>query len=131
MRGNQRLRNGQAKPESSKAAGNLGWSLFECVKDFIDCFFFDANAGVDDAGFNCICGGVNSLDSDSPFFRCKLHTVLDQVPKDLLQARRIALHVRISSAEMKFYFEILCRNFLPAYFVSTLQGLVYANRLKT
>ena len=54
MRINQRLRNGQAKPEPSKATGNLGLSLFECVKDFIDCFFFDANAGVDDASLNLI-----------------------------------------------------------------------------
>src|SRR6266436_8210787 len=129
MRVDQRLRNGQAKPEASKAAGDVGLSLFECVKDFINCFLFDANAGVDEASFNFICHRVKGLDSNSAFFRGKFHAVFDQIPKDLLQTRRIPLYMCMSSAKAKFDVQILRFDFFPAYLVSALQGLVNANSL--
>src|SRR5947199_259429 len=44
----QRLGNGEAKSETSKTAGNLDLSLFECIKDLIDLLAFDTNTGVDD-----------------------------------------------------------------------------------
>src|SRR5437899_5102060 len=130
MRLDQRLRNRQAKPETSKTAGDLGLSLFECVEDFIDLFLFDADAGVNNASFNFIRGWVKRLDGNSAFFRGKFDAVLNQIPKDLLQARRIALHVRMTGAKPKFHFEILCLDFFPTNLISALQDLVYANRLK-
>ena len=80
----QRLRNRQAKPETSKTASDLGLSLFEDVKDLVDLLPFDANPGVDDASFNFVRCRVNSLDNDSAVFGSKLDAVLNEVPKDLL-----------------------------------------------
>ena len=54
MRVDQRLRNSEPKPETPKTAGDVGLSLFECVKDFVDRFLFDANAGIDNASFDFI-----------------------------------------------------------------------------
>src|SRR5206468_11308986 len=116
--------------ETPKTAGDLGLSLFKCVKDFIDRFLFDANAGIDNASFDLIRCRVERFDSDSAFFRSKFDAVLDQVPKDLLQARGIALHVRMIRAKLKFHFEIFCFDFVPTYLVSALEDLVYANRLE-
>ena len=130
MRVDQRLRNGQAKPEASKAARDFSLALLECVKDLVDFFLFDADAGVDDAGLNFIRRRVKSLDSDSASFRSKFHAVLDQIPKDLLQSRRIALHMGVSSAKVKFHFQILRFDFFSTYLVSALQDLVHANSLK-
>ena len=47
-----------------------------------------------------------------------------------MQSRGVAFHVRFSSAKVKFRFEILGSDFLPAYFVGALQGLMHTNRLK-
>ena len=73
----QRLRNSEPKPETPKTAGDLGLSLFKCVKDFIDRFLFDANAGIDNTSFDLIRFRVERFDSDSAFFGSKFDAVLD------------------------------------------------------
>src|SRR6266487_2652112 len=120
MRVDQRLRNRQAESKSPKTSSDIGLSLFERIKDFIDLFRLDADARVDNANLNLVRPGVKRFYSDSTFFGRKFHTVLDQVPKDLLQSCRIAFYVGLSSAKMKFRFEILGGDFLPAYFVGAM-----------
>ena len=131
MRVDQRLRNSEAKSEPSKASGDFSLSLFECVKDFVDLFPLDADAGVDNASLDFVWRRVKRLNGDSTSFGSELHTVLDQIPKDLLQSRRIAFHVSFSGAKMKFHIEIFGSDFFAAYFVRTLQNLVHACRLET
>ena len=126
----QRLGNGEAKSETSKTAGNLDLSLFECIKDLIDLLAFDTNPGVDDPSFNFVGRRVKGFDNDSAVFGSKFHAVLNQIPKDLLQARGIAFHIRVGGAKPKFYIEILCLDFFSAYLVSALQDLVYGNRFE-
>src|SRR2546425_7206277 len=126
----QRLRNSEAKTETPKPAGDIGLPLFKGVKDLVDRFVFDADSGIDDASFNLIRCRVKRCDSDSTFLRSKFDAVLDQIPKHLLQARRIALDMCVDGVKLKFHFEVLCLNFLSADLVSALQDLVYADRLE-
>src|SRR5581483_5212469 len=130
MRVDQRFRDRESEAEPSKTSRDLGLSLFECIKDFIDLFGLDADARVDDPDLNFVRRGVERFDSDSPFFRREFHAVFDQIPKDLLQSCGIAFQVGLSGAKMKVRFEILGSDFLATYFISALQELMDANRFK-
>src|SRR5260370_22798391 len=127
MRVDQCRRNSQAEPETSETARNVG-SLFECVKDFIDLFLFDADAGIDNASFNLIRCRIERFYGDAAFIGSKFDAVLDQIPKDLLQAGWIALDIRLDGAELKFHVKVLFLDFFSTYLVSALEDLMYANR---
>src|SRR5437870_12297797 len=102
MRVDQRLRDREAEAEPAKASCDFGLSLFECIKDLIDLFRLDTDSRVDDSDLNFVRGWVECFDSDLAFFGRKFHTVLDQIPKDLLQSRWIAFDVGFGSAKVKF-----------------------------
>ena len=101
MRVDQRLRNGQTQPESSKPAGDITLSLFKCVKNFVDCFGLDTNASVRNANLNFVLRWIQSFDANLAFFRCELDAVFDQVPKNLLQACWIAFDVTYKPREVQ------------------------------
>src|SRR4030095_12850753 len=111
-------------------ASDRGLALLEGVEDFLNPFRLDAHPRIGNPNINLLRRGVDGFDRDAAFFRSEFHAVLDQVPKDLLQTRRIAFDVRIGGAKTKFHFEIFGSNVLAANFVSTVEDLVHANRLK-
>ena len=104
--------------------------MLEGVEDFLDPFWLDAHPSIGNSNVNLLRRGVGGFDRDAALFRSEFHAVLDQVPKDLLQTRGIAFDVRIGGAKTKFHFEIFGSNVLAANFVSTVEDLVHANRLK-
>jgi hypothetical protein len=99
-------------------------SLFECVKNPTNCFRLDADPGVDNAYLDLVRRGIKSFDANTAFFRSELDAVLDQVPKNLLQACWIAFHVRAHRAKFKVHFKILGLDLVAAYLVSALEDLV-------
>ena len=105
VRIDHRFRNGKAETEPAEAPRNRRLSLFERIEDFSNLVLFNADAGVGDPNFNFIRLRVGSHDRDSPIVRRKLHAVLDQVPKDLLQTRRIAFHVYAVGLEIESRFD--------------------------
>src|SRR5262249_31905656 len=107
VRVDQRLRNRETKSESPKTAGNITLSRFECVKNLVDCFGLNANPSVDNAYLDLVRLRIQSFNADAAFFRGELDAVLDQVPKNLLQACWIAFHVRVNGAKPKNHFQIL------------------------
>src|SRR5438132_5124476 len=130
MRVDQRLRNCKAETETSKTTGNRDLSLLKSVEDFDDSFRLDAHPSIGNPNVNLLRRGVKRLDRNAAFFGSKLHAVLDQIPKDLLQTRRIAFDMCLSGAKTKFYFEMFGSNVLAANLVSALEDLVHANSLK-
>src|SRR4030095_14198995 len=130
MRVDQRLGNGQAKPESSKPASDIALSLFKRVKNFADCFGLNANPGVGNAYLDLVRRRIQSFDTDAAFFRGELDAVLDQVPKNLLQACWIAFHVGVNCAKSEVHLKVRCLDFLAAYLVSAVDDLMDRNRFE-
>src|SRR5579884_3508429 len=126
----QCLGNGQTEAEAAKATCDFALSLLECVKDSVDLFRLNADAGVNDASLDFAGRGVERLDGDSTFLGGKFHAVLDQIPKHLLQPRRVAFDMRPSGLKIKLNVQIFCRDFFPANFQSPLESLVNADGLK-
>ena len=102
MRSDHRLGNRKAETESAKAPRDRGLSLLECVEDFSDLFLLNANSGVADANLNVFGQSVGSRDRDSTVGRRKLDAVFDEIPKHLLQSRRVAFDVDVLRVELKF-----------------------------
>src|SRR5206468_2506676 len=130
MRVNQCLGNCKTEAETSKTTGDRDLPLLEGVEDLVDPFRLDAHPGIDNPDVNLLRRGVECLDGNATFFGSKLHAVLDQIPKDLLQARRIAFDMCISGTKMKFHFEMFGGNVLAANLVSALENLVHTHSLK-
>ena len=93
VRGHHRLRDCEPKSETAESPRNRALALLERVENLSLVRFFDADAGVGDPDFDFVRGRIQRFDDDTPFGRGKFHAVLDQVPKDLLQARRVAFDV--------------------------------------
>ena len=101
------------------------------LKTFPSLVRFDADAGVGDSDFDLVRRRIEGFNDDPAVLRGKFDAVLDQVPKDLLQARRIALDVRLLGPQTKFDLEIFRDDFLAADFVGALQDLVHAHGLES
>jgi hypothetical protein len=105
-------------------------SLFECIKNPADCFGFNADPGVDKTYFDLVRRGIKSFDADAPFLRGEFDAVLDEVPKNLLQACGITFHVRANRAKFKVYLQILCLDLVAANLIRALEDLMDRNRFE-
>ena len=65
---------------------------------------------------------VSRFDDDFSALRRELHRILDQVPKDLLESRRVAVDVFVFRPKPELKLEILLQNVLATNFVSALQA---------
>src|SRR5438093_13180274 len=91
----QRLGNGEAKSETSKTAGNLDLSLFECIKDLIDLLAFDPQPGADAPSFKFVGRRATGFDNASAVLGSNFHAVLNQIPKDRLAAPGVGFHIAV------------------------------------
>ena len=60
---------------------------------------------------------IARFDRDLAALRSEFHRVLDQVPKDLLQPRRVAVDVVVLGLEPEFELEFLLQDILAANLV--------------
>src|SRR6202040_3232609 len=85
-----RLGNGEAKAQTAKSAGDGSLALFEGIEDLANLFSPDPDACVGDSDFDFFRRDVTGGNRDAPTCGREFHTVLDEVPEDLLQAGREA-----------------------------------------
>ena len=128
---NQRFRNSEAEAEAPKTASDRGLALLEGIEDFVDLFRLNTHATIDDADHDFLWRWIERLNHDAAFRGRELHAVLDQIPKDLLQARGITFDKRMHSAKTKLHFEMLGANLLLANLVCALEDFMYASSLET
>ena len=105
VRVDHRLGNGQPKPETAEAARDGRLPLFERVKDFPDLVRFDPNPGIGDPNFNFVRSRARRRDRDLAVSGSEFHAVLDQIPKHLLQSRRVSFDMDALSVEIEFCFD--------------------------
>jgi hypothetical protein len=67
---------------------------------------------------------------DTALGRSKFNAILNEVPKDLLQTRRISSDVRAFGAKAKFHFEMLAGDVFAANFAGPLEDFRHTNNLK-
>src|SRR2546430_2756359 len=125
-----RLGNGETQSQAAETPRDRALTLLKSVKDFVDLFLLDPDPGVGDSDFDLLRPRVVCLYNNATVLRCEFHTVLDQVPKNLLQTGRVALNVGLSSAKLKFCLDLLGRDVLGADFVSALQDFMHAHDLE-
>src|SRR5947207_11848866 len=117
MRINHRFRDGKTETKTAKTAGDGDLALFESVENFVDLFRLDPNASIADSDFNLLRRRVNGFNNDTAFLRGEFHAVLDEIPKHLLQTRRISFDIALSVAEPKFHSKIVDGDVIAANLV--------------
>ena len=65
-----------------------------------------------------------------PAFRCKLNSVLDEVPKDLLESRRVGLQIDFVGSEIEPKRQVLSIDIRLTNFESILQQRMSVNDFK-
>ena len=125
-----RLRNGQTQSQAAETSSNGALTLLESIKDFVDLVRLDSDPGVGDTDFDLFWCRVLRLYNNATVFRREFHTVLDEIPKNLLQARGITLHMGVDSAKPEFCLELLGCDIFGTNFVSALQNFVNAHDLE-
>src|SRR6266480_7650680 len=130
MRINHRFRDRKTETKTAKTPGDGDLALFEGIENFVDLFRFDPNASIADSDFNLLRRRVNGFNNDTAFLRGEFHAVLDEIPKHLLQTRRISFDIGLSGAEPKFHLKILGGDVVAANLVSALQDFMDANNFK-
>ena len=101
------------------------------MKTLLESRFFDADAGVGNFDFDFVRSRIQRFNDDAAIRRGKFDRVLDQVPKDLLQACRIGIDVGLLCAQTKFHVLIFCFDFFAANFISALQDFMHARDLES
>src|SRR5438093_11376924 len=98
MRIDHRLGNGETQSKAAETPRDRALTLLKSIKDFVDLFLLNPDPGVSDEDFDLLRRRVACLYGNAAVLRCEFHAVLDQVPKNLLQAGRVALDVRLIGA---------------------------------
>src|SRR5207247_9894256 len=96
---NQRVRNSDRAAEDPETARDRGLALLEGIEEFVDLLRLNTHATIDDADHDFLWRWIERLNHDAAFRGRELHAVLDQIPKDLLQARGITFDKRMRSEE--------------------------------
>src|SRR6266705_1796969 len=99
------------------------------MKNFPKLLFFDSYAGVCYFDLDLVLRRIKGLNNNAAIGWREFHAVLDQVPKDLLQPRRIAIDVGPRGPETKFDVQLFRQNALAANFVGALENFFHANQL--
>ena len=95
------LHNGQSKSKATKSFIDIGIALLESVKNFrqsLGCNTYDC---VDYFYVKRVDVGITRAYGDATIQRCELHRVANQIPKDLLDPRWIAIHVVTTRVELE------------------------------
>src|SRR5205814_10601373 len=101
------------------------------VKHLVDLFRLNANAGVRNSDLDFVSCGTERFDSNAAVLRSEFDSILDQVPKDLLQSGWIALDVRAFGAEPEVNGEIFGGYIFAANLVGALQNFRNADHRET
>ena len=89
-------RKSETQPTHSRTA-----TLFERVENFRQCFRLNPQAGISDFDTQLSAGIIAGGNNDLAIARCKLHRVVYQIPKDLLQSGGVCSHMHLLCAEVK------------------------------
>src|SRR6266705_6238009 len=100
------------------------------MKNFPKLLFVDSYVGVCYFDLDLVLRRIKGLNNNAAISWREFHAVLDQVPKDLLQPRRIAIDVALFGPETKFDVQLFRQNALAANFVGALQNFLHANHLQ-
>ncbi len=92
------LADGEAKTQSSKLCPA---TLFKSIENFRQCFRLNSQARVRDFNKQLSIGIVARGNGNLSLLRCEFHGVIYQVPKDLLQPRRVYLQMNFPCAEIE------------------------------
>src|SRR5207247_6483080 len=98
----------QAKTEPSKLCPA---ALFKSIENFWQCFRLNSQAGVRDFNAQFSLGSVARRNGNLPIAGCELHRVIHQVPKALLESRRISSQMNFPCAEIEGTAQMLSINF--------------------
>ena len=104
--------------------------MFERVENFRQSFRLDPEPGISDFNTQLSLGIVAGGDDNLPVPRSELHRVIDQVPKDLLQARGVCSHMHLLCAEAEGARQILAIDFRLTNVESVLQQCMRINDFK-
>src|SRR3954471_2353532 len=102
------LANSQSKPQASQLCPP---TLFKGVEDFRQLFLLDSHAGVDDFHMQLSTGIVTCRDGNLSVLRSKFHRIIYEVPKNLLQSRRVCAHVHFLRAREQRMRQVLSIDF--------------------
>src|SRR3984893_10822664 len=108
VRFHKRFADGQTKTQTSKLCP---LALFKSIENFRQRFRLNSQAGVRDFNAQFSLGSVAGRNGNLPIAGCELHRVIDQVPKDLLESRRIRSQMDFPCAEIEGTPQMLSINF--------------------
>src|SRR5206468_1109602 len=127
VRFHKRFADGQTQTQSAKLCPA---TLFKSIENFRQCFRLNSQSGIRDFDTQLSVGIVARGNGNLPLARCKFHRVIYQVPKNLLQSRRICSHMDFSCAEVKGTRQMLAIDFRLTNLDGSLQETMRVNDLK-
>src|SRR5436190_14601724 len=108
---------GESKAETSQLSPV---ALLERVEDFRQSFRFNSKAGISDFDTHLSIGIISGGNDDLPVWRGKLHRIVYQVPKDLLQSCGVRPHMHLLCAKV----ERTCQMFAIDFRLADLQRIL-------
>src|SRR5438105_13912720 len=108
VRFDQRFADRQTETETTELGPG---TLFERIEDFWQSIRLNPKSGVGDLYMQLFVRIIASRDMNLPVFGGKLHRVVDQVPKDLLQSRRIGAELDLLRCQIQSEGLLLPDNF--------------------
>ena len=114
----------QAESKTSETARDGRLSLLKGVEDLADFLGFDTDAGVDDPCLDFLRRWIRRFQDDRSAGGSEFDAVLYQVPKNLLQSRRIAFDIRLLGVQTELDPNLFLVDILATNFVGALNGFV-------
>src|SRR5437899_49149 len=98
VRFDQRFADRETETETTELGSG---TLFERIENFWQSFRLNSKSGIGDLYMELFVRIVASRDMNLPVFGGKLHRIVDQVPKDLLQSRRIGAEMDLLRGQIQ------------------------------
>src|SRR5439155_15730278 len=127
VRFNQRFADGKSETQTSQLCAA---ALFKSIENFRERFRLNSQAAISDLNTQLSIGIVARGNKNLPFARRKLHCVIYQIPKDLLEPRRVRSQMDILCAKAEFTRQIFSIDFRMTNLKGTLQQRVRVNDFK-
>ena len=94
----QRFADGETQTQTAQLRSA---ALFKSIENFRQRFGFDPQTSIGDLDAQSIVCIIVGGNRNLPVFRCKLHRVVYQVPKDLLKSRRVGSQIDLVRGELE------------------------------
>ena len=124
----QPFANGETQTQTAQLCSA---TLFESVENFRQRFGFNPQTGIGDFDSQSIAGIIVGTNRNLPISGCKLNCVIYQVPKDLLEPRRVGSQINFLCGEIESRGEMFSIDFRLTNLQSILQQRMGINNLET